>query len=282
MSEKIEDGSEPATTPTPSTYGKVKPASGSMPRVGDVCNYSGANMDIKSDQYRAFVKAKVISIDGEKITLQKDGCHAVVEFIRNCHFRIDNATEGYIEGFTPTPSTPADEAEGRETRILSTQLHGQARKRPITIDWCEFQNRVGEDTRPEWIKAKQADGTIQFYNPIGKPPYLLIGTLEGVMLAEIGDIVVRGIKGEIYPIKPDIFRDSYDVVNDSSDPSSLASSQRAIEALKMWADWADELDAIDDMNGDTDLKQQRNYIHGARLHATRAAIASLSPEGGTR
>lgn len=46
------------------------------------------------------------------------------------------------------------------------------------------------------------------------PPYLLVKTLEGVMRADQGDWIIKGIQGEFYPCKPDIFKDSYDEVED--------------------------------------------------------------------
>ena len=39
---------------------------------------------------------------------------------------------------------------------------------------------------------------------------LVIETLEGTMLAEPGDWIIRGIKGELYPCKPDIFKETYE------------------------------------------------------------------------
>jgi hypothetical protein len=39
-----------------------------------------------------------------------------------------------------------------------------------------------------------------------------IRTEEGQSMAEIGDYVIVGIKGEVYPIKPDIFRETYTIV----------------------------------------------------------------------
>jgi hypothetical protein len=41
---------------------------------------------------------------------------------------------------------------------------------------------------------------------------LLIPTLEGDMLAVPGDWIIRGIKGEFYPCKPDIFEATYEAV----------------------------------------------------------------------
>jgi len=39
---------------------------------------------------------------------------------------------------------------------------------------------------------------------------LIIKTLEGEHFASIGDYIIKGIKGEFYPCKPDIFRETYD------------------------------------------------------------------------
>jgi hypothetical protein len=41
---------------------------------------------------------------------------------------------------------------------------------------------------------------------------LIIPTLEGVHVANIGDYIIKGIKGEFYPCKPDIFAQTYDEV----------------------------------------------------------------------
>lgn len=41
-----------------------------------------------------------------------------------------------------------------------------------------------------------------------------IETLEGVMHASIGDYIVTGIRGEIYPVKPDIFENLYEEVKE--------------------------------------------------------------------
>lgn len=42
---------------------------------------------------------------------------------------------------------------------------------------------------------------------------LLCGTLEGVHKIDFGDFIIKGIKGEIYPCKPDIFEKTYELVN---------------------------------------------------------------------
>lgn len=39
-----------------------------------------------------------------------------------------------------------------------------------------------------------------------------IDTLEGVMTASIGDYIIKGVNGEFYPCKPDIFKKTYEKV----------------------------------------------------------------------
>lgn len=41
---------------------------------------------------------------------------------------------------------------------------------------------------------------------------LVIATLEGAMRASVGDWIIRGVKGEFYPCKPDIFDATYEAV----------------------------------------------------------------------
>lgn len=46
---------------------------------------------------------------------------------------------------------------------------------------------------------------------------LLIKTLEGVMNVSVGDYIIKGVRGEIYPCKPDIFEESYQSYNEQLD-----------------------------------------------------------------
>lgn len=72
------------------------------------------------------------------------------------------------------------------------------RKKPVVI---EAWRNVLEDAMPEWVKGaifEVHDGA------------LIIPTLEGDMRADIGDWVIRGVKGEVYPCKPDIFAATYE------------------------------------------------------------------------
>lgn len=48
----------------------------------------------------------------------------------------------------------------------------------------------------------------------------VIDTLEGEMTANVGDYIITGIKGEVYPCKPDIFLATYEVIMEQNNLKS--------------------------------------------------------------
>jgi hypothetical protein len=74
--------------------------------------------------------------------------------------------------------------------------------------------------KPIVIEAVQWTGDILDFQPIhdmaGDHPVgvngknLIVFTLEGQMLAQPGDWIIKGVKGELYPCKPDIFDATYE------------------------------------------------------------------------
>ncbi len=72
----------------------------------------------------------------------------------------------------------------------------------VHIDAGVNSNQLGVEPIPNvWVYEKIAD----------------IRTLEGIMTAVIGDWIITGIKGEVYPCKPDIFAATYEKVLESED-----------------------------------------------------------------
>ena len=86
----------------------------------------------------------------------------------------------------------------------------QYRKKPVVID--AFLNVVTGHTQafPSWLFKAIVDGDV---TPIGDGHALDIHTLEGSMRANEGDWIIRGVKGELYPCKPDIFAATYEEVH---------------------------------------------------------------------
>ena len=78
------------------------------------------------------------------------------------------------------------------------------RKKPVVIE--AFQ--LGVDHMPNWFVDKVRTEEIAFDEKLGA----YIQTLEGVMQAGVGDYIIKGVAGEIYPCKPDIFNKTYEAV----------------------------------------------------------------------
>lgn len=80
------------------------------------------------------------------------------------------------------------------------------RKKPVVIDAVQFD--AGSPS-----PAVSFAGTDRAYlvgDGDGPVDYMIIKTLEGDMRADDGDWIIKGVKGEFYPCKPDIFAATYD------------------------------------------------------------------------
>ena len=82
------------------------------------------------------------------------------------------------------------------------------RKKPVVIEAEQFTkenkhsafNFLTCNVSPDWDEHGNETMKIQ--------------TLEGVMTATLGDWIIKGVSGEFYPCKPDIFEKTYDLVNE--------------------------------------------------------------------
>lgn len=92
------------------------------------------------------------------------------------------------------------------------------RKKPVVIQairWTgdnlaqiiHFTDGRAPETRSDHAGMKWEE-----YVALVRAEGLKIYTLEGIHLASIGDWIIRGVKGEFYPCKPDIFAQTYDEV----------------------------------------------------------------------
>lgn len=84
------------------------------------------------------------------------------------------------------------------------------RKKPVVIQAIQFF-----DQAEEIINIQEFMGNIDItidYKDIDDPK-LKIETLEGIMNASLGDWIIKGINGEFYPCKPDIFEKTYDLAD---------------------------------------------------------------------
>ena len=87
------------------------------------------------------------------------------------------------------------------------------RKKPVVIEAFQLNERglVEED----WFWDAVTNNTIITYD-FGKfnenPAWCVITTPEGPVTASTGDYIIRGVNGEIYPCKPDIFEKTHEIV----------------------------------------------------------------------
>ena len=78
------------------------------------------------------------------------------------------------------------------------------RKKPVEIEAVQFTGDVWE------IVNFTGQGVMKVSSYGGK---LVIPTLEGDMTVSLNDWVIKGVQGEFYPCKPDIFEESYERVD---------------------------------------------------------------------
>lgn len=84
----------------------------------------------------------------------------------------------------------------------------QYRKKPVVIDAFRWTGGPDQEEDPIW--AIEAIKSGRMYYQGGDEPYMTIKTLKGTMRANVGDWIIRGVVGEIYPCKPDIFAATYE------------------------------------------------------------------------
>jgi hypothetical protein len=97
---------------------------------------------------------------------------------------------------------------------------GRYRKKPVVIDAVQWTGNNLEEVLSQ-IDFQKLPSDGEYVNPgIGHTPLtgeLDIPTLEGTMRAKPGDWIIKGVKGECYPCKPDIFDATYDLVEQPND-----------------------------------------------------------------
>lgn len=84
------------------------------------------------------------------------------------------------------------------------------RKKPVVIDAWQLAKENVEVGIPAWIDLDTVhivDGDVLFAE---------IVTLEGVIQASEGDYIIKGVQGEFYACKPDIFEQTYEVAENET------------------------------------------------------------------
>ena len=77
--------------------------------------------------------------------------------------------------------------------------------KPVVIEAVKFDGY-------NWAECYQfmSDEPLMFPQEFEKRETIKIITLEGIMVASIGDYIIKGLRGEFYPCKPDVFEKKYE------------------------------------------------------------------------
>lgn len=100
---------------------------------------------------------------------------------------------------------------------------GSYRKRPLAVEAFQMTQAAREDNAdwPQWLheawnKEPEDDGAVGPWID-----FLAVNTLEGKLGVSPGDWIIRGVKGELYPCKPDIFEMTYEAIaGDEQEPKA--------------------------------------------------------------
>lgn len=102
------------------------------------------------------------------------------------------------------------------------------KKKPVEIEAFQFSYNKAMPI-VTWFEDAQKEGIVFFDNNTGN---WYIKTLEGNMSISEGDYIIRGVKGEIYPCKEDIFLATYDRVTNGGNSGPCFNFSEAIKLLK--------------------------------------------------
>jgi hypothetical protein len=108
------------------------------------------------------------------------------------------------------------------------------RKRPVVIEARQFIGTNGDG-------FELADWCGGSYTNVGGDDLLYINTLEGKMLARATDYVIKGVEGEFYPCRADIFEQTYEPADepefdglDTMSDAELAATYHEAFTLRDW------------------------------------------------
>lgn len=94
----------------------------------------------------------------------------------------------------------------------------KARKKPVVIEFIQFNGNSNKKEIEDWIGKDlrtEVFSDSAYEAGMGAPFFsLFIQTLEGEMRADPYDYIIKGVRGEFYPCKPDVFEKTYEVLNE--------------------------------------------------------------------
>lgn len=78
---------------------------------------------------------------------------------------------------------------------------------------AKFRKKTVEIEAIQWNRTNIEEVCNFYSDAVVMENCVIVKTLEGDMRASVGDYIIKGVKGEFYPCKPDIFEATYDKVD---------------------------------------------------------------------
>lgn len=180
-----------------------------------------------------YVKQFEIEVDADELhSGLEEGPAGEAIYAKPGWYEYLDADEAPCNRIWPTHWMPLPSPPGASMNFSNEdeRTPGLFRKKPVVIEAVQLQQRF---LWPDWFHDAVSANAIITHG-IGKygngDVYCEIKTLEGVMRAEAGDWIIRGVKGEVYPCKPDIFSATYEPA-DSAQGNSVNSLREALERI---------------------------------------------------
>lgn len=113
------------------------------------------------------------------------------------------------------------------------------RKKPVAIEAFKYDGDLkdsdGKYYVPDWAVIAFENGIMHYVSDDGEktPIELYIDTLEGTHHVSVGDYVIRGVKGELYPCKPDIFEQTYEACEERCSMAEMTALEYFKEKERM-------------------------------------------------
>lgn len=150
------------------------------------------------------------------------------------------------------------------------------RKKPVVIEAILYAGKGNMDPRgdvPDWLWEAFEKDVARSTN--GGDP-LLLSTLEGDLTVSPGDWIIQGVKGELYPCKPDIFA----VLYDPEPAGALGAGEPPADLQPILAEMQAASDHIDATYGTSAYNVALVELALLARHCLRELAASRVPEKG--
>lgn len=100
----------------------------------------------------------------------------------------------------------------------------RVRKKPVTVE-AKLMKLENVYEIAEWCNG------LAKIDDLGQDPYIKIFTLEGTVAAFVGDWVIKGVNGEFYPCKNDIFMKTYDLLEEEEEEEDVIPKKFTIDDI---------------------------------------------------